>query len=77
VKTTRQFALKMAMRTDIQLHWIERAITSPVVVEEQGNGWFRMWGYIEETDRFLRVITLEDRETVQNAFWDRGFGRKR
>jgi hypothetical protein len=35
-----------------------------------------MWGYIAEVDRYLRVITLEDRETVDNAFFDRSFARK-
>jgi hypothetical protein len=33
----------------------------------------RFWGYIEELDRYLHVVTLEDGETVHDAFPDRGF----
>ena len=34
----------------------------------------RFWGRIEELEgRVLRVVTLEDRITVHNAFPDRGF----
>jgi len=32
---------------------------------------------IEETGRYLRVVTLEDRETINNAFWDRTFTRRK
>jgi hypothetical protein len=40
---------------------------------EQG-GRLRFWGYIEELGgRILRVVTLEDRITIHNAFPDRGF----
>jgi hypothetical protein len=31
----------------------------------------------EAENRALRVVTLEDRETVHNAFFDRGFLRAR
>ena len=37
----------------------------------------RFWGKIvpggEARPRILRVVTLEDGETVHNAFFDRGF----
>jgi len=37
----------------------------------------RFWGKIvragESQPRYLRVVTLEDGETVHNAFFDRGF----
>lgn len=36
-----------------------------------------MWGYIEEIGKYLRVITLEDRETIDNAFLDRGYKVRR
>ena len=35
-----------------------------------GNAAFKMWGYIEEVGKYVRVITLEDRETIDNAFFD-------
>ncbi|GJQ22155.1 MAG: hypothetical protein HBSIN02_25100 [Bacteroidia bacterium] len=33
----------------------------------------RYWGYVEELGKYLRVVTLEDGETVHNAFPDRDF----
>ena len=34
----------------------------------------RMWAKIDEADgRYLRVVLLEDGETVHNAFMDRNF----
>ena len=36
----------------------------------------RVDGYLDERARVLRVVTLEDRETVHNAFYDRGFARR-
>jgi hypothetical protein len=41
--------------------------------EVQPDGRIRHWVYIAELDRFLRVVTLEDGETVLNAFPDRDF----
>ena len=32
-----------------------------------------MWGLIEETGKYLRVVTLADGETIHNAFFDRRF----
>lgn len=40
----------------------------------QSDGRIRRWAKIEEADgRFLRVVLLEDGETVHNAFFDRRF----
>ena len=40
---------------------------------------FRFWGEVtrpgESFTRILRVVTLEDGETIHNAFFDRTFGR--
>ena len=42
-------------------------------VGQEGNR-FRFWGRIEALEgRFLRVVTLEDRRTIHNAFPDRRF----
>jgi hypothetical protein len=47
---------------------------NPIRVERQEGNRFRFWGYIEELGgRILRVVTLEDRITIHNAFPDRGF----
>ncbi|WP_333653310.1 hypothetical protein [Dissulfurispira sp.] len=45
----------------------------PVKTEVQSDGRIRKWKFIEEVGRYLRVILLEDGETVHNAFFDRNF----
>ncbi len=45
-----------------------------VRMEPQEHNRFRFWGRIDELgERMLRVVTLEDRRTIHNAFPDRGF----
>jgi hypothetical protein len=67
----------MKLRSDraaISDDWIERVILSPAASVVQADGRIRLWGSISEMDgRFLRVILLEDGETVHNAFFDRRF----
>jgi len=61
-------------RPYLQKEWCIRVIKNPIRVEEQENNRFRFFGAIEEIDnRILRVITLEDKVTIHNAFPDRGF----
>ena len=48
----------------------------PIETAKQPNGRLRHWVYIEEFRKYLRVVTLEDGETVHNAFFDRGYKRK-
>ncbi len=45
----------------------------PVKSQKQADGRFKKWGFIQEENKYLRVILLEDEETVHNAFFDRGF----
>jgi len=53
--------------------WILAAIEKPVREVTQMDGRIRRWVYIESEGKYLRVILLEDGETVHNAFFDRGF----
>ncbi len=48
-------------------------IKKPIKTEFQTDGRIRKWKFIEETGKYLRVIILEDGETVHNAFFDRNF----
>jgi len=42
--------------------------------EPQEHNRFRFWGAVNELEgRILRVITLEDKKTIHNAFPDRRF----
>jgi hypothetical protein len=61
-------------RREIQLEWIERVVAHPIRVQTQSDGRIRKWARIPEAGgRYLRVVLLEDGETVHNAFFDRSF----
>ena len=54
--------------------WLERAISSPIREYVQADGRIRRWCRVPEMEnRVLRVILLEDGETVHNAFFDRNY----
>jgi hypothetical protein len=61
-------------RTIIEDNWIKRAMDHPIKEVVQKDGRIRRWAQIHEMEgRYLRVILLEDGETVHNAFFDRRF----
>jgi hypothetical protein len=74
MKTTRYFEEQvLRKRAYIQRSWCARALAEPARRETQENGRIRHWTWIPETEKFLRVVTLADGETVHNAFFDRNF----
>jgi len=60
-------------RIVIKMEWIERVYKNPELVQEQNDGRIRKWGYIQEMEKYLRIVILEDNETVHNAFFDRNY----
>ena len=60
-------------RIGIKPEWIERVVNNPVESTIQNDGRIKKWAYIEEVQKYLRVITLEDGLTVHNTFFDRNF----
>jgi hypothetical protein len=61
-------------RAVIRDEWIELAIRNPFREAVQADGRIRRWVQIAEMEnRYLRVVLLEDGETVHNAFFDRRF----
>ena len=61
-------------RSYLKKEWCIRVIENPIKVEPQEGNRFRFWGFIDELNgRVLRVITLEDKITIHNAFPDRRF----
>ncbi|MBE2227686.1 MAG: hypothetical protein IAE93_10100 [Ignavibacteria bacterium] len=61
-------------RPYIKKEWCIKIIENPLKMEEQDGNRFRYWGRVEEFDnRIVRVITLEDKLTIHNAFPDRSF----
>ena len=63
----------MVKRPYIQVRWLEQVISAPLRREVQSDGRIRHWAWIDELNRYLRVVTLEDGLTVHNAFPDRRF----
>ena len=64
-------------RPEIQREWCERVVANPMAQEVQPDGRIRFWGIVPEMGRrVLRVITLEDGETIHNAFFDRNYLRR-
>ncbi|HEX4886068.1 MAG TPA: hypothetical protein VFX05_18140 [Casimicrobiaceae bacterium] len=54
--------------------WIERVVRVPARIERQPDGRIRCWGNVPEAGgRALRVVLLDDGQTVHNAFFDRRF----
>ena len=61
-------------RQGIEFQWIRHVIDNPVREEIQEDGRIRRWARIAEANgKYLRVILLEDGETVHNAFFDGSF----
>jgi hypothetical protein len=48
-------------------------ILNPVKKEIQPDGRIRLWGFVKELDKYVRVVLLPDGETVHTAFPDRNF----
>lgn len=71
-----QYFLHMRQRPDrakIKMEWIEETIKNPAYTEVQSDGRIRKWQKIKGEGKFLRVILLQDGETIHNAFFDRSF----
>ncbi|MCK4905198.1 hypothetical protein KAS42_03005 [bacterium] len=71
-----QYFLHTRQRPDrarIKDEWIDFAIKNPVKTEIQSDRRIRKWAKIEDEGKYLRVILLEDGETIHNAFFDREF----
>ena len=74
-----QYFLFTRQRSDrkiIKEEWILKTINNPIKAEIQSDGRIRKWTFIEEVRKYLRVILLEDGQTIHNAFFDRSFKRK-
>jgi len=76
MKTTRYFEATRTRpdRADIRVEWIRRVAERPEYEQAQSDGRIRRWVQLPEAgNRYLRVVLLDDGETVHNAFFDRGF----
>ncbi|NTW48243.1 MAG: hypothetical protein HGB19_00635 [Chlorobiales bacterium] len=61
-------------RPYIKKEWCIQVIENPIMIEKQEQNRYRFWGKIDELGgKILRVVTLEDQQTIHNAFPDRRF----
>lgn len=61
-------------RPYLKKEWCIQVIEKPLKIEPQENNRFRFWAKIEELGgKILRVVSLEDKKTIHNAFLDRRF----
>lgn len=78
MKATRYFSEQvLRKRPYITSAMCENVLAAPLRVQRQPDGRMRHFGRVAETPdgkpRILRVVTLDDGETVHNAFFDRDF----
>jgi hypothetical protein len=78
VSTTRYFDEQvLRKRPYLTVELCRGVLADPLRREMQPDGRIRHWGRVtlpeEGEARILRVVTLEDGETIHNAFLDRGF----
>jgi len=64
-------------RPYLSIELCRAVLREPLRREVQEDGRIRHWARVtlpgETTGRILRVVTLEDGETIHNAFLDRGY----
>jgi hypothetical protein len=78
MKATRYFQEQvMRKRPYTRPELCQAVLVAPLRRSVQPNGRIRWWGRVIDPgdghERILRVVTLDDGETLHNAFFDRGF----
>jgi len=68
-----EYTRKRPDRAQIKDKWIKHVIDNPERTQIQSDGRIRKWAKIAEVNKYLRVILLEDCETVHNVFFDRSY----
>lgn len=74
LKTTDYFRNDvLSKRPYIKPEWCLAALSEPYRREIQDDGRIRHWIFVDELNKYLRVVTLDDGITIHNAFPDRRF----
>ncbi|WP_076790864.1 hypothetical protein [Chlorobium sp. KB01] len=64
----------LSKRAYLKKEWCIEVIENPIRIEKQEENRYRFWGKIDQLDgKILRVITLDDKVTIHNAFPDRRY----
>jgi hypothetical protein len=77
-KATRYFQEQvLRKRPYILTSWFDAILAAPLRRTVQPDGRIRWWDRVTDPRdgqvRVLRIVTLEDGETIHNAFFDRGY----
>lgn len=72
----RRDVLENPKRAYITVELCERIVAAAEYTNQQDDGLWQIWGYAQEMDRWVRVVTSEDREALITAHKDRNFTRK-
>ncbi len=78
MKTTRYFVEQvLRKRAYLPTDQFAEVLAAPLRRIAQADGRIRHWGRVTDPrdgrERVLRIVTLDDGETVHNAFFDRGY----
>jgi hypothetical protein len=78
VRSTRYFQEQvLRKRPYIVVEGCGAVLAAPLRRSVQADGRIRWWGHVidprDGQERVLRVVTLEDGQTLHNAFFDRGY----
>ena len=61
-------------RPYLKKEWCIKIVNNPIKSEKQEMNRYRFWGTVDELeDKVIRVVTLDDKKTIHNAFPDRRF----
>lgn len=52
---------------------LEEIICNQIKTETQDDKKIKIWGFSSKHNKYVRVVMLEDRETIHTAFFDRNF----
>ncbi len=74
MKVTRYFEEQiLKKRMYLTYEMCLQVVANPLKQEIQEDGRIRYWGFVPELNKIIRVVVLEDGETIHNAFMDRNF----
>lgn len=77
IKTTRYFKEQiLKKRPYLKPEWCIKIFKEQPNKIIQPDGRIRLYSYIEEAQKYLRIVILDDGETIHNAFFDRNFKEK-
>ena len=72
----RRDVLENPKRAGITVELCERIVAAAEYTNRQDDGLWQIWGYAQEMDRWVRVVTSEDKGALITAHKDRNFTRR-